>query len=190
MKVKILSPLMIVISILISNSLFAQDTSHTKLVDKYYPVNNTPAEPAPVLDKVRSEPVNSVVEKPVTSTIVNQSPSVNRTNYTVTPVAKTSIPETSVSQVPVTQNNVYQDTRLGSSAPENDTYKTNNNGAGSITTNPNKGSSGNISNPSDNRSVPATIYRDTRLGSSSPLYNTYEKNDNGAGAITTNPNKG
>jgi hypothetical protein len=33
-------------------------------------------------------------------------------------------------------------------------------------------------------------YRDTRLGSSSPLYNTYEKNDNGAGAITTNPNKG
>lgn len=35
-----------------------------------------------------------------------------------------------------------------------------------------------------------TIYRDTRLGSSSPLYNTYKKNDNGAGAVTTNPNKG
>jgi hypothetical protein len=34
------------------------------------------------------------------------------------------------------------------------------------------------------------VYRDTRLGSSSPLYNTYEKNNNGAGAITTNPNKG
>ncbi|MBS1735057.1 MAG: hypothetical protein JSS98_00445 [Bacteroidetes bacterium] len=34
------------------------------------------------------------------------------------------------------------------------------------------------------------IYRDTRLGSSSPMYNTYRKNDNGAGAITTNPNKG
>ena len=33
------------------------------------------------------------------------------------------------------------------------------------------------------------IYRPTRLGSSSPLYNTYEKNDYGAGAITTNPNK-
>ena len=33
------------------------------------------------------------------------------------------------------------------------------------------------------------IYRDTRLGSSSPLYNTYKKNDYGAGAITTNPNK-
>lgn len=33
------------------------------------------------------------------------------------------------------------------------------------------------------------IYRDTRLGGSSPLYNTYKKNDYGAGAITTNPNK-
>jgi hypothetical protein len=34
-----------------------------------------------------------------------------------------------------------------------------------------------------------SMYRDTRLGSSSPLYNTYQKNDYGAGAITTNPNK-
>lgn len=33
------------------------------------------------------------------------------------------------------------------------------------------------------------IYRDTRLGSSSPLYNTYIKNHYGAGAVTTNPNK-
>lgn len=34
------------------------------------------------------------------------------------------------------------------------------------------------------------IYRDTRLGSSSPLYDTYQKNNSGAGSITTNPNKG
>ncbi len=34
-----------------------------------------------------------------------------------------------------------------------------------------------------------TMYRDTRLGSSSKKYNTYKKNDNGAGAITNNPNK-
>lgn len=43
------------------------------------------------------------------------------------------------------------------------------------------------------KSTPAVkkhIYRDTRLGSSSPMYNTYKKNDKGAGAITTNPNKG
>jgi len=35
----------------------------------------------------------------------------------------------------------------------------------------------------------STIYIDTRLGSSSKMYDTYEKNDYGAGAITTNPNK-
>ncbi len=34
------------------------------------------------------------------------------------------------------------------------------------------------------------FYRDTRLGSSSPLYNTYQKNLNGAGAVTNDPNKG
>lgn len=34
------------------------------------------------------------------------------------------------------------------------------------------------------------IYRDTRLGGSSPYFNTYQKNDYGAGAITTDPNKG
>ena len=33
-------------------------------------------------------------------------------------------------------------------------------------------------------------YRDTRLGSSSSLYNTYQKNDYGAGSVTNNPNKG
>ncbi len=33
------------------------------------------------------------------------------------------------------------------------------------------------------------IYRDTRLGSSEKKYNTYKKNDNGAGAVTTSPKK-
>ena len=31
------------------------------------------------------------------------------------------------------------------------------------------------------------IYRDTRLGSSTKQYDTYEKNDNGTGAVTTRP---
>ena len=30
-------------------------------------------------------------------------------------------------------------------------------------------------------------YRETRLGSSSPLYDTYEKNGYGVGSVTTNP---
>ena len=35
--------------------------------------------------------------------------------------------------------------------------------------------------------VKKPIYRDTRLGSSTKKYNTYKKNDNGAGAVTTSP---
>ena len=34
-----------------------------------------------------------------------------------------------------------------------------------------------------------SIYRPTRLGSSSPMYNTYKKNDYGAGGVTTDPDK-
>lgn len=40
-----------------------------------------------------------------------------------------------------------------------------------------------------NKPLTPNIYRDTRLGSSSPMYNTYIKNHYGAGAVTTNPNK-
>ncbi len=35
----------------------------------------------------------------------------------------------------------------------------------------------------------AKIYRDTRLGSSEKKYDTYKKNENGAGAVTTSPKK-
>ena len=88
---------------------------------------------------------------------------------------------------------IYRDTRLGGSSPLYNTYKKNDYGAGSVTNNPNKGSGEIATYPGDNfnaTNTPSKIYRDTRLGSSSPLYNTYKKNDYGAGAITTNPNKG
>lgn len=88
---------------------------------------------------------------------------------------------------------IYRDTRLGGSSPLYNTYKKNDNGAGAITNNPNKSSGEMATYPGDNfnsTNTPSKIYRDTRLGSSSPLYNTYRKNDYGAGAITTNPNKG
>jgi hypothetical protein len=92
------------------------------------------------------------------------------------------------------QPHIYRDTRLGSSSPLYNTYKKNDYGAGAITTNPNKGSGGTFTETypatnSSSSSQQSPIYRDTRLGSSSPLYNTYQKNAYGAGAITTNPNK-
>lgn len=89
------------------------------------------------------------------------------------------------------QHPIYRDTRLGSSSPLYNTYEKNNYGAGAITTNPNKNSSGIVSTPvfPADTTRQSSFSRDTRLGSSSPLYNTYQKNDYGAGAITTNPNK-
>jgi len=204
MKMKTISRIMIVTSILISNSLFAQDTTHTKLVDKYYPVSKAP-EPAPVLDKTTTEPVTSAVESPVGNTTVTQPSQINKINkpvasvpvaaapvaaVPVTTVPLTPLPVTSISQLSPPQSSIYDDTRLGSSSPEYSTYKTNDNGEGSITTNPNKGTGSNMSIPSANSNTPSPVYRDTRLGSSSPSYNTYEKNDDGAGAVTTNPNKG
>jgi len=138
---------MVVTMMVISNSLFAQDTSHSKLVDKYYPESKGPEQPAPVLNKATTEPVNNDVNKPAATTTISQSPQIN----------KTEVPVPASPQVQNTLNPVH----------------TNNSRIGT-----------------DNPDQTSPIYRDTRLGSSSPLYNTYQKNDNGAGAITTNPNKG
>jgi hypothetical protein len=101
------------------------------------------------------------------------------------------IAPTNNNQIPLPENQIHRDSRLGSSSPVYNTYQKNNNGAGSITTNPNKGS-GSTFSPDFNldSSQKKPFYHDTRLGSSSSLYNTYQKNDYGAGAITTNPNKG
>ena len=41
--------------------------------------------------------------------------------------------------------------------------------------------------PKKSVSQPETPYRSNRLGSSSPLYRTWEKNKNGAGSVTTMP---
>jgi hypothetical protein len=92
------------------------------------------------------------------------------------------------------QQHIYRDTRLGGSSPLYNTYKKNDYGAGAITTNPHKtGSSITYDNSffdsSEGNQEQNTIYRDTRLGGSSPGHRTYKTNDYGAGAITTNPNK-
>ncbi|MEO9100661.1 MAG: hypothetical protein ABI267_10090 [Ginsengibacter sp.] len=89
------------------------------------------------------------------------------------------------------QHHIYRDTRLGGSSRLYNTYKKNDYGAGAITTNPHKTGSAvtyykNNFNSSQKQSP---VYRDTRLGGSSRGHRTYKKNDYGAGAITTNPNK-
>lgn len=102
-----------------------------------------------------------------------------------------------VSSPPINYNtpqkhHIYRDTRLGSSSPYYNTYQKNDNGAGAITTNPHK-KNGIAPYPGDHFDSSANantkIYRDTRLGSSSPGHRTYKTNDYGAGAITTDPHK-
>lgn len=87
----------------------------------------------------------------------------------------------------------HYDTKPGSRSPVYNSYPKNDHGADTLTNNPNKSQSLRIPHtivqPANPITAP-TIYRDTRLGSSSPLYNTYKKNDFGAGAVTNNPNKG
>ncbi len=90
------------------------------------------------------------------------------------------------------RHHIYRDTRLGSSSPSYNTYEKNAYGAGAITTNPHKSGSATFfpgTVPDTNAVSAPTIYRDTRLGSSSSLFDTYQKNDAGAGAVTTNPHK-
>lgn len=93
-----------------------------------------------------------------------------------------------------TESRMYRPTRLGSSSPVYNTYEKNDYGAGAVTTNPHKSGSGFLDanqeiTPYLNTDNTQDTKRDTRLGSSSPLYNTYKKNNSGAGAVTTNPNK-
>ena len=90
------------------------------------------------------------------------------------------------------QHQIYRDTRLGSSSPYYNTYEKNDYGAGAITTNPHKSGSATFfpeTSPDTNAVHASRIYSDTRLGSSSSTYDTYQKNDDGAGAVTTNPHK-
>lgn len=91
-----------------------------------------------------------------------------------------------------TKPEIYRDTRLGGSSPYFNTYEKNDYGAGAITTDPNK-ANGIARYPQgyfDSSNLSGKIYRDTRLGGSSPGHRTYKTNDYGAGAITTDPNKG
>lgn len=102
-----------------------------------------------------------------------------------------SLPTTQISSAQIASPRVYRDTRLGGSSPLYNTYKKNDYGAGAITTNPSKndGTGSYFYRTPDSSNLTSQISRDTRLGGSSPLYNTYKKNDYGAGAITTNPEK-
>ncbi|MEO8822943.1 MAG: hypothetical protein ABI366_05150, partial [Ginsengibacter sp.] len=112
-------------------------------------------------------------------TSVNQTHSKDQTYPINSPAGTFNVPQ---------KYHIYRDTRLGSGSLLYNTYQKNDNGAGAITTNPHK--TNGFVLYSDNHfdsstKITTKIYRDTRLGSSSPNHHTYKINDEGAGAITT-----
>lgn len=228
---KIKESIIIILGIIISNTALSQDTTQTRLVDKYYPKSETPTpEPQNKITPIsRNEPLNNspVPQKPVinnnpisgsVAAQPTQAPDTKTNDINIAdPV--TTVPTADINpqqQKPVVKNDpiisqptrppvsnptptpaapatgdVYRDTRLGSSSPQYNTYEKNDNGAGSVTTNPNKNGGGagmEISNSSITEPATQNPVQDrNRLGSSSPQYNTYEKNNNGAGSVTTSP---
>jgi hypothetical protein len=172
--------IIIILGIIISNAAFSQDTTETRLVDKYYPKIETPApEPENKITPIsRNEPLNN--------SPVQQKPVINNNPISESVVAQpTQIPDTKTNDIniadPVT---TVPETDI---KPQQQKPVINNDPIVSQSSEP------SVSNttPISVTTTTATghIYRDTRLGSSSPQYNTYEKNDYGAGAVTTNPNK-
>lgn len=169
--------------IIISNIAFGQDTTHTRLVDKYFPKAATPVvapqnkEPENIITPLsRNEPVsNSAVQQrpgnstnPISGVVAAQPTQIpgtktDESNLNITaPVTTAPATDVSSQQKPVVNNN-----RIASPTMQAPT----------------------ITNPTAAVPTENHIYLDTRLGSSSPLYDTYKKNDYGAGAVTTNPNK-
>ena len=93
-----------------------------------------------------------------------------------TPVKSTVITERAITP-PISTNTIIADTKI--SMPISDTSRINRSAIATTTAIP----------PKKPASKPEGSLLRTRLGSSSPLYNTYEKNKNGAGSVTTLPKR-
>ena len=167
MKNKIM-PLMIS-GVLISFSALSQTTeksSHPKL-DALFPHSKNTTATSNIPDSTKPSPTNIVTDKSaITSGKI--------TNTTSTPATNIVTDNNTISSEKIPGNNT--------STPVTD-----------VATDSNIKPAGTVTyQTAPQQEVPARsaqkgIYNDNRLGSSTEQYNTYEKNDNGAGAVTTRP---
>jgi len=165
--------------IFLSGQSFGQDSAAKSLhpkMDKYYPrpqktqVLNTPAYSTP------AKPVTTITPAPVMATapasnnaVVAPAPTVNPT----TPVAEETQPiqtAPAVTSTPVTVE------------PTNTNVNPSNTVSAPATVTVTAPAPKIVSQP---KAPPLPPYMDTRLGSSAPQYDTWEKNNNGAGSVTT-----
>ncbi|HSN08217.1 MAG TPA: hypothetical protein VLS85_04220 [Hanamia sp.] len=166
---------------------FSQTTTPSKSLhpkmDKYYPrpqntqVLNNNADtsaviPAPVRPVTQASPAPSMTVAPASSqsTVVNPAPAV-KPNMPAPAEAETP-PAPAVTSTPV---NVE---------PLNTTVTNSNTVTTPAAVTVNKPAQTVPATPASNYVDPASLFT-TRLGSSSPQYDTWKKNDNGAGSVTT-----
>ena len=164
----------------ISSQTFGQDSTiksvHPKM-DKYYPrpqeaprTNNEVATPASPVLPAQQTPTITTTQPSTNNTVVSPSPSIVPNERATEMPAIEAGP--AVTNTPVTVQ--PSDTKL--------------NASNSVTAPP----SVTVTAPTPKvipkpKAPPELPYMDTRLGSSSPQYNTWEKNNNGAGSVTTSP---
>ncbi|MGN6296314.1 MAG: hypothetical protein ACTHM7_05995 [Ginsengibacter sp.] len=163
----------------VSSQTFGQDSTiksvHPKM-DKYYP---RPQE-APKMNNEAATPASPVLPSQRTPTIINQS----STNNTVVSPSPSIVPNERATEMPAIEAGPAV-TNTPVTVQPSDTKL---NASNSVTAPP----SVTVTAPapkviSKPKAPPEPPYLDTRLGSSSPQYNTWEKNNNGAGSVTTNP---
>ena len=136
----------------------------------------SPVKQVPIEEKRLSFPT------PTRPAIATTPPSTSLPDSATTLVAEAPVITAPVTQPivtpPLSTTNIVADTKMA--GPITDTSKI---------TRPVITSSAKIVPPKRPAPIPeGSLYR-TRLGSSSPLYNTYEKNKNGAGSVTTLPKR-
>lgn len=159
-------------------------TSDHPLLDKYYPQPKvTPVAKNPVIKSTGVEQKSvmaapKIKPQPIEEKRLTFPTPVNRPEIASAPVKKDSVAVEKEIPVmtPVSTGIVITDSKLA--VPGSDSAKIVKPIIATATVTP---------PPAQKPPKPEAGYKRNRLGSSSPLYNTYEKNANGAGSVTTLP---
>ena len=180
--------------VLFSLSGYSQTKKESKhpLLDKYYPraekdTNTTvTAAPQPVPQSVLPPVIKPVTPAPpvpapiVTTTVTDRITTAPLPGATITPGATQiqdtlAITKTTPVNIPQPETTIVSET-IPSSTVTNTAAATN--PVSAAATLP-------VQKIVQPRLAPSTPYMDTRLGSSTPAYDTWKKNNNGAGSVTT-----
>ncbi|MDQ6845442.1 MAG: hypothetical protein M3Z92_14005 [Bacteroidota bacterium] len=170
---------------------YSQTTKESKhpLLDKYYPraekdTNKaTKASPVPEIYQVpQAQPVAKTAPAPVVTEKTNTPPPGPETKLTAKPISAPAVANANIIGNQASITATLPETKLSAETIPSVTLKD--------SANANKVISSSVALPvhkTVQARPPSTPYMDTRLGSSTPAYDTWQKNNNGAGSVTTSP---